>query len=168
VIQLEWLVLLLVGVGSLRSGRALLSGAQQPVLIMYRRSGAPAVLRNQIFTRIILGSLLLPAIVATAPLVWIPGLTLSSDQETVAFLGIVGYLASVVGLVTALASRPPTRLIPRWVREEDERLGYVAPRADWFDGLLFVAFSLFAICGIAAVLGGLAFAVDPGLFGTAT
>lgn len=122
-------------------------GTSRALLPLYRNSGLPNVWRNIPLVADILaaGSLLL----VTGLGVLVPGRSVLPPPvfQTLVLL-MLGLLAAALGALLLLLHSPPKRLTPRWLALEDQRDGFVAPRASFGDHLVL----LLGLCSLALAL----------------
>jgi hypothetical protein len=106
---------------------------------VYRNTAAPAVIRNLVIASPLLSLLMIPLLAITAPLAWHLAVPDVPERVIKAYaFGALGYALLVGGGALLLLSHPARWLIPAWLSDEDLKLGYRPPKADWFDNLLFL------------------------------
>lgn len=157
------LIILSLALGATFNSLRFRSGRSRSTLWLYRRESLPATYRNV--------GLVLP--IATASMIgaipFVVGATLSDGgpvPSPVVGVAVACMSMPFYGISAALviASRSPRWIIPKWLAEENERLGLQAPRPDWFDacatfvGLIggLVSGSMFLVVGIWFMIGGIA------------
>jgi hypothetical protein len=124
---LAWVVVLticIVGTYLFRQGRL------RSWVAIYRSDSLPVSFRN--------APLVIPFFVVAfaGPLVLLApstfGLRLDLDLphrvEGLVLFGVLGTFLTSMGLSCAFMFRPPARLVPRWLRDEDDAIGYVRPK----------------------------------------
>src|SRR5262245_8721262 len=138
-------------------------GPNRRDLRVYRSRTLPRILRHFDLVAPVSMGLLLPSIVGAAVVLGTPvGEGPSHQMRGVGLVG-AGYFLFSLAVISILLFRPPDRLIPRWLVEDDSRVGYVAPPPGLEDRFWLVAIAVPAtLIAIAAVaLGVRTFLVGP-------
>lgn len=132
-----WILLVALALYTLWSGFQFRRGKPGYALSMYRNSGLPRAVRNWFLVAPITMALWLPPLLGSAfLLIDLPfGLDLPDRLGSLLGLGAASYFMLSIALVSVLLFRPPESLIPRWLKDDNVRVGYVPPPAsagDWF------------------------------------
>jgi len=114
-----------------------------------------------------IGLLFAPVLLLTLPLILAPSLaaTLPRNIELALLLLGGGYVFTLGAIHFAVSSRPPDRLIPRWLSEDDGQQGFVRPKPGMYDKLTLLVGLTGVLFGVGLVLGGLVLAIAPQTFG---
>lgn len=127
-------------------------GSDRRGLFIYRSPNLPRALRNFELVAPVAMALLVPITIAAAIFVTVPfDNGPSQEVRGVALVG-AGYFFFTLTVTSVMLFRPPARLTPAWLVEDDQAVGYVAPPPrleDWF-WLIFVVVAT-SLLGIAAV-----------------
>lgn len=142
-----WVAVLTLLVAVLVRGFRFRRGTSRALLPLYRNSGPPNVWRNiPLVADILAGGLLL---LVTGFGVLGPSRSVLPPPvfQTLVLL-MVGPLAAAFGALLLLLHSPPKRLTPRWLSLEDQRDGFVAPKASFGDHLVL----LLGLCSFVLAL----------------
>lgn len=119
----------------------------------YRSNSAPRAFRNLPVVSPVMYGLLLPLLLVAMPVFLGIDVDLGVDPS-VAKIGVLAagsYLLLSFAASAFLLYRLPQWLLPSWLREEDERIGYVSAPPDWFDKLVLGGLGLLCL-GIGVAL----------------
>ena len=148
-----WLVMLVFAVGALIRGLLFRRGTHRGLLVLYRSPAQPRMYRNLPLVIPFLGGLMVVLVLGLAPATF--SLAIESPLPRQLSEGLAMMFVSLLpfgfGAWTALSYRPPTWLVPDWLRDDDQRIGYVPPGPDWFDHLALLAGLVSAALGIGLV-----------------
>jgi hypothetical protein len=76
--------------------------------------------------------------------------------EGVVILTVLGFLFGFIGFAMVVSTRPPAWFVPRWLREEDEAMGYEPPPMDALDRVVrFLGYGAMLLGLVAAAYLGL-------------
>jgi hypothetical protein len=127
--------------------------------IWYRNPLFSEVARNSVLVMPLTGVLLLPFAIGAWLTFWSPT---PPDwphwARSLSAWGLLSYLSFVVGSSILIAYRRPTRLVPRWLEEDNRRASWISPRPGWSDRFLLVigiGFLVLGVTFIAAAYGGM-------------
>jgi hypothetical protein len=140
-------------------------GTSRPAAYLrsYRNADLPASIRNLPIVLPLLTGLLLPSLLLLSAKVFLESfIDLDLPDPIIGFLLLVsfGLLFLGVGTTASLSFRPPRRLMPDWLVEEDARIGFRSPDPDRFDKLMFILFGPpFVVAGAALLVAGLVYLV---------
>jgi hypothetical protein len=156
----SWAVLATGCLVALFFGLRFRRGHDRRSLRWYRNPSLPTAARNIPLVIHILAGLWIPLLLVDAPaLLNLQLPVLPRRVEVLLMFGYASYFFLSVAVVDVLLYRPPIRLIPAWLREDDRRLGYTPPKTDRFDKIV-LAFSLpFFLIGIGLFVAGLVISV---------
>jgi hypothetical protein len=137
---------------SLRAGIQFRSGPRGNDLAIYRNTSLPRALRNWQSVAPLTMLMLMPAVLGSGLLVFDiqTGIEVSGDVGRFIMLGGESYFLIALAITSVLLFRPPRALIPRWLKDDDDRIGYQPPAPNWFD------FAILGLVGVPAFLVGTA------------
>jgi hypothetical protein len=128
------LVAIVVGINVV-SGVLFRRGKIRRLRILYRDPRVGSTYRNLPLVAPIAAVGITPGIVVAA--VAAAGLDLHAALphrvEGLVIFTVLGFLFGFVGLAMVASTRPPAWFVPRWLREEDEAIGYQPPPMDALD-----------------------------------
>ena len=158
-----WIVAIIFGL-ALVFGLLFRRGAiRGEYLARYRDPNAPAAIRNIGIVSPLLAVLIIPLLVATSPFAgqiasgWVLPKTIDGLLE----FGAAGYFFLSAAIVDVALYRPPAWLVPRWLREDDQRIRWVPPQGTLRDkGLLALAIPA-GILGSAFLFAGVYQLISP-------
>ena len=145
-----------------RMGKGSVFRSRDSVLRWYRSPNASLLWRTVPILAALPAGLVLPLVFqwTLAPLVSVP-----NRLHAFWMFGSLAGLLVGLGLFALIAYLNPSWLVPRWLAEDDRRVGYEAPAPDLFDK--FTVF-LFGVLGSILGIGFLGLAFAYALFGRQT
>lgn len=152
--ELAWWIIVVGFIVASVLGWRFRRGTYRGYVTQHRSSGDLAIWRNLPLVGPLLTTLVLPLVLLAAPAVFnlpLPSDTPRAVQEAV-ILAAWSFFFWLLVLASVFAYRPPAWLLPRWLREEDEAVGYVPPTPDSRDRAIL-------LCGLAFTIPALAFMV---------
>jgi hypothetical protein len=149
-----WFGGLLLAVGFAVTGIRFRRGASPQSLSLYRSDDAPAALRNLPLFWPLGVFVFATMLVVDAPDVfgWVISAEVPKALRVIGGALILSVILGGTGLMCVLGTRLPPGLVPPWLREADQSVGYVPRRMDWLDWLI-AAFGVVAI-GLAILFLG--------------
>jgi hypothetical protein len=126
--------------------------ARRVALLRYRQPDLPAVIRNAWIVMPVLAGGFIPLLVVTAPAtlgIALPQFPMGLQQLLV--LGSLAYAFLLFGTVPVLLYRPPRRLVPGWIVEDDRRTGYAPPKPGLLDRAFLLLGLAFLALGVAVL-----------------
>jgi hypothetical protein len=152
--QLAWAIGLALTVAGAVSGIRFRRGRSPRSVALYRNPAFPASFRNLPLIWPLGVTAAIPLLILAAPRAF--GISLLSEIPRRPGGFVLGVLLAMLfgsfGLILVIGRRVPRRLIPAWLREEDERLQFRPPKADWFDVTLLVVGFIGVIVASALLL----------------
>jgi hypothetical protein len=152
--QFAWVIGLAIIVAGAVSGIRFRGGRSPRSVALYRNPAFPASFRNLplIWPLVVTGAI--PLLILSAPRAF--GIQLLSELPRRPQSFLLGVLLAMLfgslGLILVIGLRVPRRLIPGWLREDDERLQFRPPKPDWFDVILLVVGVIGVIVASALLL----------------
>lgn len=152
-------ILLLIFVAALVGGLRFRSQPIRTLLEAYRNPYLPTYMRNATIATPFVAAVLLPPLVALVLLFggFLDGVHLPHHLQGFLVYLTAGWFFTTFALFDAALYRPPRWMIPPWLREDDERVGFVPPPPDWFEKILLLAGLPFLLVGLAAFGASLAY-----------
>lgn len=148
---LSWVVLMSMSATAVVVGMRFRRGVRIPAyLAIYRNTSLPAAIRYMpLFLPFFAAAIFIALIGVGVRIIAQGDRVLAVDNLSVAaFAGCFAIVSFDLAAVIVASLRPPARLLPLWLLDEDRRVGYLPPPVRPVDKILAIAAVGFSIGGI--------------------
>lgn len=134
--EIAWVGLTVFSVLSLRRGLEFRRGSNRGLLGLYRSTTSPIVYRQLPLVLPFVSGAVLILLIAAALFAGLgpahPTTRAFTVEGVLAFAGLL-FMFFTFSISIALMYWPPRWLIPAWLRDDDERVGFKRPKPGWLD-----------------------------------